>query len=448
MFENILFSNLIHSEEFCRTVLPFLKQAYFKENIHRWTYILINEYVNKYNKPPNVESLIVDLNSRSDISEGDFRNTIEYIQKYIKEDKQDIQWLIDKTEKFCQDKAIENALYQSIEIVGDKTGKKPRTAIPDILQEALSVCFDTHIGHDYSEDKEKQFAYYHDDVPRVRFGLEYFDRITRGGLKPKTLNVFMGPVGGGKTLLMISCAAKQYMMGKKVLYITLEMSENEITMRTDANLMDVEVEYLEKMSKLDYDRKHEWIRSKIPGKLIVHEYPTAAAGASNFRHLLHELKIKKNFIPDVLYIDYLNICSSSRVKRGNLGLYEYVMTIAQEIRGLGVEHNFPIVSATQINRGGFNSSDPEMDDISDSWGGPMTFDLLLAMVSSESLIANGKIQIKQLKNRYSDYLKDNKFMIGCCREKMQIFDTEASVQREVIQGYIPNPKLSKFSTAT
>jgi replicative DNA helicase len=347
---------------------------------------------------------------------------------------QDLDWLMARTEQFCQERAIYNAIRESVLIMDGKDKKQPRHAIPSLLQEALAVSFDSHIGHDYLDDAESRYESYHRVHWRVPFDLEYFNKITKGGLPPKTLNVIAGGVGFGKTMMLCHFAATNMVMGKKVLYITLEMSEEEISKRIDANLLDTPLDNLMSLSRDDYMKKIAWRRQTTVGKLIIHEYPSGGASSGNFRHLLRELRIKKGFVPDILYVDYLNICASSRISfNGRIGLYEYVKTIAEELRGLGQEHNIPVFSATQLNREGFRSSDPGMDDTAESWGLPATVDFLVVIVQSDELHEHGQVEIKQLKNRYSDYLKDTKFNIMVHRDKMRLADVENYQQSHNVQ---------------
>ncbi len=369
---------------------------------------------------------MLDLAQRHDISEGECRDTFEFITENIKENKQDLEWLVDCTEKFCQDKAIYHAIYSSIDVLQDKSGKKPRTVIPSILQDALAVSFDSNIGHDYIGDATKRYDFYHHVEERIPFDIEKLNVITRGGIPNKSLNIIMGGVGFGKTLCMCHFAATNLKQGYDVLYITMEMAEERIAERIDANLLDIN---LDQIKDLDEQRYHEKIASiKTPAKLIIKEYPTGNAGAANFRHLLHELKVKKNFIPKIIYIDYLNLCLSSRIKFGsNVNTYTYVKFIAEEIRGLAVEHDMPIWSATQLNREGFKSSDPNMDDTSESFGLPATCDFMGVITITDD--KGEEFRFKQLKNRYTDHLgKDNNFVLIVDRKKMRLGNKEENAQ--------------------
>jgi archaellum biogenesis ATPase FlaH len=369
----------------------------------------------------------LDLAQRRDISESDCRNTVEFITKSIKENKQDLEWLIDSTEKFCQDKAIFNAVYSSIKVLEDKSGKKPRTIIPSLLQDALAVSFDTDIGHDFLDNASDRFEFYHAVEERIPFDIDMLNTITKGGVPKKTLNMLMGGVGFGKTLWLCHFAATNLLQGRNVLYITMEMAEERIAERIDANLLDIELNDLMKLDQARFEQKVAALKEKTVGKLIIKEYPTAGAGVNSFRHLLHELRVKKNFKPDIIYIDYLNLCISSRIKfSANVNTYVYVKFIAEEIRGLAVEYNVPVWSATQLNREGFKSSDPGMDDTSESFGLPATCDLFGVIVPIPTDLE--QMQYKQLKNRYTDHMTNTKFNVGVARDYMRLFNIEAKGQ--------------------
>lgn len=436
MIEKLILSSLIVNEDFARKVLPYVSPEYFQVQSERITFEVIRNYIHQYNKPPTIEAIKVDLFNRGDLNEH-LKTECQGIIKDFDFEAQDGEWLVNNTEKFCQDKAIENGLYKCIEILQDKEGKSnlDRGSIPKILSDALAVSFDTHIGHDFLDDWLTRYKFYHTHEARIPFDIELLNKITDGGLPRKTLNILMGGVGFGKTLMMCHMAASNLLIGKKVLYITLEMAEERIAERIDANLLDIPVNELKLMQETLYEKKVSRLREKTPGKLIIKEYPTAQAGADNFRHLLNELKLKKNFIPDIIYIDYLNICKSSRVKfSSSMNTYVYVKMIAEEIRGLAVEFNVPVVSATQLNREGFTNSDPGMEHTSDSFGLPATADMLLAMVSNEELIALNQLSIKQIKNRYGDLSTHTRFHVGCDRRKMRLYNIEESAQ-------LPNSKI-------
>jgi len=351
--ENTIFSNLIFNEEYARKVIPFLKGEYFSDPKDRVTFNLIDEYVAKYNALPSKEAMAIDLSNKTGLNEHTFKSVVEAIEGLTKEDTQ-TDWLVDQTEKFCQEKAVYNAIMESIQILDDKTGVKSKGSIPQVLSDALGVSFDTHIGHDFIENAEDRFEFYHKKENRLPFDLDYFNKITNGGLPNKTLNIILAGTGVGKSLTMCHMAAANLLTGKNVLYITLEMADKEIAKRIDANLLDIPIQELEIIPKDLYDKKMAKIKGKTTGKLIVKEYPTACAGSANFRHLINELKLKKKFMPDVIYIDYLNICMSSRIKHGaNVNSYTLVKAIAEELRGLAVEFDVPLISATQTTRSGF-----------------------------------------------------------------------------------------------
>jgi predicted ATP-dependent serine protease len=346
-----------------------------------------------------------------------------------------LDWLLNQTEKFCQEKSVYNAIMESISILDDKTGKKTKGAIPDILSNALAVSFDSHIGHDFIENYEERFDFYHRKEVRVEFDLDYFNEITRGGLPRKTLNIVISGTGVGKTLCMCHFASANLSAGLNVLYITMEMSEEKIAERIDANLLDISLENLSTLPKESYDKKMKRLKEKTKGKLIIKEYPTACAGSGNFRHLLNELKIKKSFVPDIIYIDYLNICLSSRIKQGNgINSYTYIKAIAEELRGLAVEYNVPIVSATQTTRSGYSNSDLGLEDTSESFGLPATADFMFALISTEELESLNQIMVKQLKNRYSDPSSNRRFVVGIDRSKMRLYNAEDNAQEDIVDG--------------
>lgn len=432
--ETTILNHLVFNEEYGRKVIPFLKDEYFSDHKDRLIFKLITEYVDKYNSFPSKEALVIDLTNKDGLNETSFKECKDIIEKLEAEDSK-IDWLLDQTEKFCQDKAIYNAIMASIGILDDSSGKTSKGAIPQILSDALAVSFDTHIGHDFIEDADTRYEFYHTKETRVPFDLEYFNKITQGGLPKKTLNVALAGTGVGKSLFMCHCAAHNMLAGMNVLYITLEMAEERIAERIDANLLDVAVDDLKILPKDIYDKKIERIRGKTTGKLIVKEYPTACAGSANFRHLLNELKIKKNFVPEIIYIDYLNICMSSRIKHGaNVNSYTLVKAIAEELRGLAVEFNVPIVTATQTTRAGYTSSDLGLEDTSESFGLPATADFMFGLQRSEGMDDLSQIVVKQLKNRYSDPGINRRFIIGVDRSKMRLYDVEQVAQKDLLDG--------------
>lgn len=433
MIEQTIFANLIHNEEYARKVLPFLRKDYFQSRTDQTLYGLISSFVDKYNNMPTQAALLVEANNIETLTDEEHEKLGKQIELLV-ETPAEVQWLVDSTEKFCQDKAIYNAIYQSIGILDNKKeGGEDKGSIPKILSDALGVSFDTHIGHDLFEDVESRYEFYHKKETRVPFDLDYFNRITKGGLPNKTLNIILAGTNVGKSLFMCHCAASNLAKGKNVLYITMEMAEERIAERVDANLLNVSMDELALLPRDVYEKKIARIKSTTPGKLIVKEYPTASAGSAHFRHLLNELKLKKNFVPEIIYIDYLNICASSRLKYGaNVNSYTYVKAIAEELRGLAVEFNVPIMSATQTTRSGFSSSDLGLEDTSESFGLPATADFMFALISTEELQEMSQIMVKQLKNRFADPSMHRRFVIGVDRAKMKLYDVEQHAQDDVV----------------
>ena len=433
--EKTILSNLVFNEDFTRKTLPFLQIDYFTDYTERTIFDLIDTYVKKYNKIPSKEALSIDLSNRNDVNQDHFTACSSYIETLEVDPSTQSDWLLNQTEKFCQDKAIHNAIYESIKILDDKTGAKAKGSIPKILSDALAVSFDSSIGHDFLEDYGPRYDFYHMKEKRVPFDLEYLNKITKGGLPIKTLNVALAGTGVGKSLFMCHCAAGNLTAGLKVLYITMEMAEERIAERIDANLLNTPIDELELLPRDVYEKKVTRVREKTNGKLIIKEYPTASAGSANFRHLLNELKIKRDFVPDIIYIDYLNICSSSRIKFGaNVNSYTYIKAIAEELRGLAVEFAVPIVTATQTTRSGYSNSDVELTDTSESFGLPATADFMFALISSEQLQDLNQIMIKQLKNRYNDPTMYRKFVVGVDRGKMRLYDVEQSGQEDLLDS--------------
>ena len=430
MIESIILSNLVCNEEFTRKVIPFIKPEYFSDNTDKIVFELINNYFLKYNIMPSKDALGIDLSNLNSITDEQFTKAKSIIEEFPGVITTDTEWLIDNTEKFCKDKAIYNGIMKSIEIMDDKSGKLAAGSIPKILSDALAVSFDTHVGHDYIDDSASRYDFYHLIESKVPFDIEFFNKVTNGGFSRKSLNLLMGGPGSGKSLIMCHMAANNLASGANVLYITMEMAEERIAERIDANLLDIQVKELLKLNRSDYLSRVDRIRAKTPGKLIIKEYATGSASASNFRYLLHELKSKKNFVPDIIYIDYLNICASSRIKMGS-DSYSYVKAIAEELRGLAVENNVPVVSATQTNRSGFGSSDVDINSVSDSYGLPMTADFMCAIIISEEMDANKQIMIKIIKNRYADLNYCKRFLVGVDKSKMRLYNIE-----EDSQGYI------------
>lgn len=431
MISTTIISNLLTNEDYIRKVLPFLKAEYFTGS-ERTVFNAIKTFVDTYNAVPSKSAVLVDLDKSDNLSDSDYSNVVDYIEQ-LKEESVNLQWLVDETEKYCQDKAVYNAVMESIQVLDGKTDKT-KNAIPEILSEALGVSFDTNIGHDYIANSDDRYDFYHRKESKLEFDLDYFNRITRGGLSRKTLNVALAGTGVGKTLFMCHVAASMFTQGKNVLYITMEMAEEKIAERIDANLLNVSTEELAILPKDAYDKKVDRVKSKHPGQLIIKEYPTASAGSNHFRHLINELRLKKNFTPDIIFIDYLNICMSSRIRHGaNVNSYTLVKAIAEELRGLAVEFNVPIVSATQTTRAGYASSDVGLEDTSESFGLPATADFMFALISTEELEQLGQIMVKQLKNRYSDPTLHRRFVVGVDRARMRLFDAEQDAQNDVLQ---------------
>lgn len=432
--ETSILSQLIHSEQYARKVLPFLKEEYFQTITDRLLVTKIKEYMEKYNVPPSKDALYIELENTDSLSEADYSNTVSQVEQLKQDDDVNEQWLIDKTEEFCQEKAVYNAIMESIHIIDGKNKNKTKQAIPQVLSEALAVSFDNHIGHDFIEDYQQRFDFYHHKEERVPFDLDYMNRITKGGLPRKSLNIILAGTGVGKSLAMCHFAASNMMEGKNVLYITMEMAEEKIAERIDANLLNVKVDELVNLPKDMYDKKIDDLRQRTPGRLIIKEYPTASAHSGHFRHLINELKIKRNFTPDIIYIDYLNICSSSRTKAigGTINSYTFIKAIAEELRGLAVEKNVPIVSATQTTRSGFSNSDLGLEDTSESFGLPATADFMFAIINSDEMEQLGQLMVKQLKNRYNDPTLFKRFVIGVDRAKMRLYDVEQTAQDDIV----------------
>lgn len=428
--ESKILKHLLLDEDFTRKTLPFLKSEYFHDASDKTLFNQINDYVLKYNTLPTYESLVIEINSKN-LTESLHKDTVQKLDE-ITENKEtsDTKWLIDAAEEFCKDKAVYNAIMQSIQILdASNKGTLDKGSIPTLLADALSVAFDNHIGHDFLDDADPRYDFYHKVEHRIPFDLDYLNRITKGGLPEKTLNIILAGTGVGKSLFMCHCAAANLTLGKNVLYITLEMAEERIAERIDANLLNIDLDKLVTLPKDSYMRKIDRLRSKTTGKLIIKEYPTATANVSHFKHLLNELKLKRQFIPDIIYIDYLNICSSSRIKQGaNVNSYTYVKAIAEELRGLAVEMKLPVISATQTTRGGYDNSDVDLTDTSESFGLPATADLMFALISTEELADLNQIMVKQLKNRYSDPTTNKRFVVGVDRAKMKLYDVEQVAQ--------------------
>jgi archaellum biogenesis ATPase FlaH len=431
-----------------KTALPFLKSEYFHERSERIVFDSVVDYVNKYQTTPTKDALLIELNENDNVGK-EYDNVVEVLDDMdsMTVDDLDPKWRIDHTEKFCQDKAIYNSIMESIQILDGKT-KKDKGAIPTLMMDAFSVSFDTHIGHDYIEDADDRYEFYTKKETRIPFDLDMFNKITGGGLTSKTLNVLMASPGAGKTLAMCHMAAGYLTAGLNVLYITLEMSEERISERIDANLMNVAMADIESMGKKMYDKKIEDIQKKTVGKLIVKEYPTVQAGSGHFRHLIKELEMKRKFSADVVFIDYINLCQSMVYRGANVSSYEKIKSIAEELRGLAVELVVPIITATQINRSGAASSDVSMENVAESFGLPATADLFLALIRTDELDDLGQMMVKQLKNRYADMTQNRRFVIGVDRTKMRLFDCEEEAQEDLMDddslGGVPKRDFSDF----
>lgn len=446
--EQSILKNLIYNEEYTRKVLPFVRAEYFSDNSERLVFREVFEFIHKYKNPPTHEALVINFTEKKSLTEGEVSGAIDLLKEInqVKNEPTETQWLIEQTEKFCQDKAIYNAIMESVSILDDKTAKKSKGEIPKLLSDALGVTFDNNVGHDYINDSDARYDSYHAVESRVRFDLDLFNKITKGGLPVKTLNIVLAGTGVGKSLFMCHMSAAALAQGLNVLYITMEMAEEKIAERIDANLLNINLNELHTISKEDYNRKFETVRAKTDGKLIIKEYPTAAASVLHFRALINELQLKKGFVPQIIFVDYLNICTSARVKPGaNVNTYSYIKSIAEELRGLAVENNVPIVSATQTTRSGFTNSDPGLEDTSESFGLPATADFMFALVTNEELEGLNQILVKQLKNRYSDPSYYKRFVIGVDKSKMKLYDAEVTAQTNLADsGQVDDKPLNSF----
>ena len=432
--ENLVIKNLLLDEEYVRKAMPFIKGEYFSELLERNLYNVINKYFTDYSALPTKEALEIEVGQLGNISDEQHRQTIQYIRD-IDDEKSEYDWILDTTEKWCKERAIYLALMESIKIAEGNDEKRATGAIPSILSDALAVSFDNHIGHDYLQDYEERYEFYHQTEEKIPFDLEFFNRITKGGLPNKTLNIALAGTGVGKSLFMCHVASSILLQSKNVLYITLEMAEEKIAERIDANLLSVDIQQLDQLPKMMFDSKVNKIAKKTQGQLIIKEYPTASASVGHFRALLNDLALKKAFKPDIIFIDYLNICASSRYsKLGNVNSYSYIKAIAEELRGLAVEANVPIVSATQTTRSGYGSSDVDLTDTSESFGLPATADLMFALISTEELEEINQIMVKQLKNRYNDPTLNKRFVVGIDRAKMRLYDVEQSAQNDIVDA--------------
>ena len=445
--EQTVLKNLIYNEDYLRKVLPFIKDEYFSDNSDKIVFKEILSFTEQYNTTPTIEAIKLAVREKRNITEDQLELCEALITEIesTKDQQSKIEWLVDKTEKFCQEKAIYNAVLGSISILDGKDKTNEKGAIPKLLQDALAVSFDASVGHDYLQDSDERYEFYHRKEERIPFDLELFNKITKGGLPNKTLNIALAGTGVGKSLFMCHVAAACMVLGKNVLYITMEMAEEKIAERIDANLLNVTLDSLEDLSKEMYDKKVCKIKQKTTGKLIIKEYPTASASVTHFRTLLNELNLKRSFVPDIIFVDYLNICCSSRIKAGaNINSYTYVKAIAEELRGLAVEYNVPLVSATQTTRSGFTNSDPGLEDTSESFGLPATADLMFALISTEEMESLNQIMVKQLKNRYNDPTTYKRFTLGIDRAKMRLYDVEQSAQTDISDSGQEDKPLNTF----
>lgn len=446
--ETTILKNLIFNEDYARKILPFIKSEYFTDNTEKILFEEVEEYINHYKHLPTYESLIINFTESKNLTEQQVQDSVEILREINaeKNEPSDVEWLIDNTEKFCQDKALYNAIMKSVKILDNQSDKDSKGSIPQLLSDALGVSFDSSVGHDYIADSDNRFDFYHRHETKIPFDLDIFNKITKGGLPQKTLNIALAGTGVGKSLFMCHVAGSCLSQGQNVLYITMEMAEERIAERIDANLLNINISDLHAISKQDYDRKFSAMRVKTQGKLIIKEYPTAAASALHFRALLNELQLKKSFKPDIIFIDYLNICASARIKPGsNVNSYSYIKAIAEELRGLAVEFAVPIVSATQTTRSGFTSSDPGLEDTSESFGLPATADFMFALISTEELEQLNQLMVKQLKNRYNDPNTFKRFVVGIDRGKMKLYDVEQSAQDDIVDaGQVDDKPLNSF----
>ena len=432
--ERTALRNLIHNEEYSRKVLPFIKEDYFSDRLEKLLFKEIYKFITKFNALPTKEALSIEINDSKDINEDEYKKITDIIAT-LNPEKINLEWLVETTEKFCKDRAIHNAILSGIQIIDGKDKKHTPEYLPDLLSDALSVSFDQKVGHDYLLETKERFDFYKKKEERLELDLEYFNKITRGGIPSKTLNICLAGTGVGKTMFMTHLASSVLLQNKNVLYITMEMAEERIAERIDANLLNVGMSDLEELPYQMYETKINKLQSKTTGTLIIKEYPTASAHTGHFKNLMSELALKKSFKPDILFVDYLNICASARFKPGaNVNSYTYIKAIAEELRGLAVEYDIPIFSATQTTRGGYISSDVGLEDTSESFGLPATADFMFALISSEELEEKNQIMVKQLKNRYNDSTLNRKFIVGVDRSKMRLYDVEQSAQSDLVDS--------------
>ena len=432
--ERTALRNLIHNEQYCRKVLPFIKEEYFSDRLEKVLFSEIYKFVNKYNNLPTKESLSIEINSNKNINEDEYKKVTDILST-LNPEPVNLDWLVDTTEKFCKERSVHNAILSGIQIIDGKDKRHTPEYLPELLSSALGVSFDQKVGHDYLLESKERYDFYKKKEERLELDLEYFNKITRGGIPSKTLNICLAGTGVGKTMFMTHLASSVLLQGKNVLYITLEMAEERIAERIDANLLNVGMSDLEELPYSMYETKINKLQSKTTGQLIIKEYPTATAHTGHFKNLISELALKKSFKPDIVFVDYLNICASSRFKSGaNVNSYTYIKAFAEELRGLAVEHDIPIFSATQTTRGGFVSSDVGLEDTSESFGLPATADFMFALISSEELEEKNQIMIKQLKNRYNDPTVNRKFIVGVDRSKMRLYDVEQNAQTDLVDS--------------
>ena len=432
--ERTALRNLIHNEQYCRKVLPFIKEEYFSDRLEKVLFSEIYKFVNKYNNLPTKESLSIEINNNKNINEDEYKKVTDILST-LNPEPVNLDWLVDTTEKFCKERSVHNAILSGIQIIDGKDKRHTPEYLPELLSSALGVSFDQKVGHDYLLESKERYDFYKKKEERLELDLEFFNKITRGGIPSKTLNICLAGTGVGKTMFMTHLASSGLLQGKNVLYITLEMAEERIAERIDANLLNVGMSDLEELPYSMYETKINKLQSKTTGQLIIKEYPTATAHTGHFKNLISELALKKSFKPDIVFVDYLNICASSRFKSGaNVNSYTYIKAIAEELRGLAVEHDIPIFSATQTTRGGFVSSDVGLEDTSESFGLPATADFMFALISSEELEEKNQIMIKQLKNRYNDPTVNRKFIVGVDRSKMRLYDVEQNAQTDLVDS--------------
>lgn len=433
MLENTIISNLLFNEEFSRKVFPYIKDEYFDENTHKKIFSTYSEYVEKYKEPPSVEALKISIDNRKDLNEDAYKEVCKSIDELVIDTNTNQEWLLHETEKFCQDKDLYNSIRKAILILDGQDKEYDKGSLPKLLSDSLGISFDTSVGHDFLEDFEDRYEYYHRKEERLSFDIDILNKITKGGIPRKSMTVLLATTGGGKSLIKCHMAATSLMFGRSVLYITMELPEEEVARRIDANLLDTRLDELMSLSSDVYNSKVNKVKSKTPGKLIIKEYPTGSAHAGHFRHLLNELRMKKNFTPDVIFVDYLNICASSRVKgAAAANSYTLVKSIAEEIRGLAMEFDVAIVTSSQFNRSAYDSSDVDLSNTSESMGIAHTADAIFGLISNEELEERKQLMIKQLKNRWGDLSYYKRFMVGIDRAKMKIFDLEEDVQSKVM----------------